>query len=477
MNKMRVMVAGANGYVGRHLIPVLLDNFLVSALVRKKDPKTELLGADYFIGDCEKAVGLEEAFNEAEIAYYLIHSLDTKNNFQAIEARCAKNFATAARKAGIKRIIYLSGLGHSQDKLSEHLASRHAVGEILRDAIADVVEFRASAVFGAGSTSYEMISFLVERLPLMILPKWVYKRTQPVSIIDAIYYLNQAADISKKLPTIIEIGGLDAVSYKEVMTAYAKKRGLKRIMIPVPFLSLNLSSLWLFLFTPLQARVGKNIILSLKNDTVVRSQEYRILFDHRPLNLSEMITQTLEDETREILSPQTEHLSRFNKAERFFGFRFGRYIIKRDFIEIEASPDAVFNILSAIGGENGWYYLNFLWRFRALLDRALGGPGFSHGKSIEPLAVGHFIDCWRIEEIKRPKRLLLASLMKMPGDAHLEFEIIPKNKGSLLYQTALFRPKGLIGSIYWKLLYPAHFLLFEGLLRAIKTRSEKKHNE
>lgn len=473
MKILRVAIAGANGYVGRHLIPQLLkENFTIAALVRKKDPHTEFHGVEYFVGDCETGEGLENFLRTAQIAYYLVHSLGNAQNFPEVEIRCAEHFCDAAKRAGVQRVIYLSGLGHEGDGLSEHLLSRHAVGEILRSKISDVVELRASAIFGAGSVSYEMISFLVERLPILLLPKWVFNKTQPISTSDAIYYLIAAADLSRDLPTIIEIGGAYPVSYKEMMAAYARRRGLKRILIRVPFLSLYLSSLWLHIFTPIQARTGRHIIASLKNNTIVSNQAYLKLFSHQVSNIDQMINQALNDETQEILSPQKDHLWRFDKAKRIFGCRFGRYIIKRDDIEIKAPAGKIFGCIAHIGGENGWYYLNFLWRWRAMLDRIFGGPGFSHGKSVLPLKSGHFIDCWVIEDIKVPERLLLDSLMKMPGDAHLEFELIRKNNTSLLYQTVFFRPKGLLGSFYWCILYPAHMILFKGLLNAIKSKSE-----
>jgi hypothetical protein len=243
-------------------------------------------------------------------------------------------------------------------------------------------------------------------------------------------------------------------------------------MLRVPFLTLSLSSLWLRLITPLQAHVGRNIIASLKNDTVVKDQSFLRLFEHRPSGLEEMIDEALNDETKEILSPQKDHLWRFDKAKRVFGHRFGRYIIKRDDIAINATPEIIFSVICDIGGSNGWYYLTFLWRFRAWLDRLVGGPGFGAGKSKMPLHIGSFIDCWVVEDINPSQRLLLSSLMKMPGDAHLEFEIV-KNDATLLYQTAFFRPKGLFGSFYWFLLYAPHIILFEGLLKAIKKKSEE----
>jgi len=475
MKALKIAIAGANGYVGRHLIPELLKSkHGVRALVRKKNLHTEFGEVRYIIGDCETGEGLDELLNKADVAYYLVHSLDSIKDIKSLEMHCAENFSEAAKKAGVRRVIYLSGLAQSQEALSVHLSSRHAVGEIFRKRLNDVVELRASAIFGAGSVSYEMISFLIERLPIVILPKWVFNKTQPVSLVDAIYYLSTSANLDLQLPSIIEIGGSDIVSYKDMMTIYAEKRNLRRLMIPVPFLSLTLSSLWLHLITPLQARIGRHIIESLKNNTVVKNHAYLKIFSHEPLSIHEMVNQALVDETQEILSPQKEHLWRFDKAKRMFGCRFGRYIIKRDDILINANPEKVFSIISELGGKNGWYYGNFLWRIRALLDRLVGGPGYSKGKSALPLKTGDYIDFWQVDEVKAPDRLLLNSVMKMPGDAHLEFELIgQKNNKTLLYQTAFFRPKGLFGSIYWFILYPIHILLFKGLLHAIKNKSNE----
>lgn len=474
MKKMSIAIAGANGYVGRHLIPELQKKAReIKALVRRSNPYTEITYAHYVKGDCETGEGLLQLLEHSDVAYYLVHSLE-KENFMNTEVRCAQNFIAAAEQSGVKRIIYLSGLIEKSPDISPHLLSRQKVGEIFHNSSIETIELRTSAIFGAGSTSYEIISSLVERLPIMTLPRWVFNRTQPISVADILFYLVAAADLTKQLPSIIEVGGRDVVSYREMMIYYAKVRGLKRLMIPVPFLSLNLSSWWLHLVTPVHAKVGRSLIASLKNNTVVNDQTYQELFHHRPMGIEAMIEHAIKEEQKELLSAQKGHLWQFDRAKRAFGHRFGRYIVRRDDIIINASTSKIFGTIENIGGKNGWYFFTILWKLRSVIDKVVGGPGFSLGKSSPPLKINDCIDCWYVENLVRDQLLLLKSAWKMPGDAHLEFELVPHGHQTLLYQTALFRPKGLFGSLYWYLLYPVHIFLFKGLLRAIKRKAESQ---
>lgn len=474
MKQNTVAVAGANGYVGRHLIPELFKKgWKIKALVRRENPYTTMPYAHYVKGDCETGEGLLQLLEHTDVAYYLVHSLEMEH-FLETEIRCARNFIKAAQEAGVKRIIYLSGLIEKSQDLSPHLLARKKVGEVFHNSPVETIELRTSAIFGAGSTSYEIISSLVERLPIMTLPRWVFNRTQPISVADILFYLVASADRARSLPSIIEVGGRNVVSYREMMICYAKARGLKRIMIPVPFLSLNLSSWWLHLITPVHAKVGRALIASIRNNTVVSDNTYRELFHHHPLGIEGMIEYAIMEEQKELLSPQKDHLWRFDRAKRVFGRRFGRYIVRRDDIIINASPKKVFQTIENIGGENGWYFCTILWKMRSALDKMIGGPGFSLGKSSLPLRIDDPIDCWYVENIVDDQLLLLRSAWKMPGDAHLEFELVAVGHQTLLYQTALFRPKGLFGSIYWYFLYPIHIFLFKGLLQAIKKKSEPK---
>jgi uncharacterized protein YbjT (DUF2867 family) len=474
MNPLKIAIAGANGYVGRHLIPELLFlNHTLTALVRKKNPHNEFPRVLYHYGDLATNEGIDDFLAGADVAYYLVHNLESKN-FSELELLCATNFLNAASRAKVKRIIYLSGLGESNNTLSQHLSSRQKVGELFRSSDIESIEFRSSAIVGAGSTSYEIISFLVERLPVMTLPKWVFNLTQPISIVDILYYLKETSNLERNFPQIIEIGGVDVVSYKDMMSLYAKKRKLKRLMVPVPFLSLNVSGLWLHLFTPVHAAVGRHLIASLRNNTKTTDQNFLTLFPHRPMNMEEMLDHAIVEEQKEILSPQIDHLWRFDRSKRIFGSRFGRYMVRRDDILIHSTMEKVFACIGDLGGKNGWYFFTILWKLRALIDSMVGGVGFSKGKSPPPLKKGDTIDCWIVEDLVPDQRLLLASLMKMPGDAHLEFELVKEDQAVLLYQTALFRPKGVFGAAYWYILYPIHIFLFKGLLRAIKRKSEPK---
>ncbi len=388
-----------------------------------------------------------------DTAYYLVHSMGSAESFEEQDRTAAQNFAAAAREAGVRRIIYLGGLGHSAEKLSAHLRSRHEVGEVLRSAGVPVVEFRASVVIGSGSLSFEMIRALVERLPVMIAPRWVSVAAQPIATSDLLSYLLAALDLPLTGNRIFEIGGSDQVSYGGLMKEYARQRGLRRFVISVPFLTPRLSSLWLGLVTPLYVRVGRKLIDSICHATVVEDQMALTQFKIRPCGYREAIAAAINTG----VNGDGRHL-----------------MIDSRTIHVAASPRDAFAPIRRIGGARGWYYANWLWQLRGLLDRLFGGVGLRHGRrDPDSLRVGDTVDFWRVEAIEPDRRLRLAAEMKLPGRARLEFEVTGDPTGSVIRQTATFDPKGVLGRAYWCSVFPLHQFVFGGMLRGIAFRGQR----
>lgn len=467
-----ILLTGATGYVGGRLLKILeRDGHRVRCLVRrpaymegKAAPNTEVVR-----GDLLKPETLQPAMKSIHTAYYLVHSMGDSETFEESERQGALNFAAAARASGVRRIIYLGGLGDPDENLSPHLRSRHTVGRILRDSGVETLEFRASIVIGSGSLSFEMVRDLVEKLPVMITPRWVSVPAQPIGVTDLLEYLRQGLTLEAEGSRVIEIGGEDRVSYGDLMREYARRRGLKRWMIPVPVLTPRLSSLWLGLVTPLYARVGRKLIDSICHPTVVRDDSAWRLFDIRPLGFRAALSQALRNEDRQFAATRwSDALSSGGTTRNWGGARFGKRLVDSRAVTVPLSPEAAFLPIRRIGGRNGWYYANFLWRVRGFIDLLLGGVGLRRGRRTpEQPAVGEALDWWRIEAYKPNRLLRLSAEMKAPGRAWLQFEVSPGDHGSTIRQTAIFDPVGLSGLAYWYLIYPLHSLVFAGMLRQI----------
>jgi hypothetical protein len=331
------------------------------------------------------------------------------------------------------------------------------------------IEFRASIIIGSGSLSFEMVRALVEKLPVMITPRWVRSRAQPMSIEDVIGYLTKALELDDDNSYVFEIGGADQVSYKGIMREYARQRGLRRIMIPVPVLTPRLSSLWLGLVTPIYSRVGRQLIEGVKNDTVVRDDRAMRVFDIRPRGIRQAIERALSNEEQEFAETRwPDALSSRGSPSTWGGERFGSRIVDSQTIALSQEPATAFAPIRRIGGETGWYYANWLWRLRGFADLLLGGAGMRRGRrSQESLAPGDTVDFWRVEAFEPDRLLRLVSEMKLPGRAWLQFEVEEDESGSVVRQTAIFDPVGLTGLIYWYGLYPIHRAVFKGMLRGI----------
>lgn len=409
----------------------------------------------------------------ADVAYYLAHSMDRDEaTFAERDRRAARNFAEAAVAAGVKRLVYLGGLGDDRIQLSPHLASRHEVGrELGRQGVA-VTEFRAAIIIGSGSTPFEILRHLTERLPLMITPRWVGTRCQPIGIGDVIDYLVGALD-HPEVVGIVEIGGPDVLSYGEMMLRYARQRGLRRLMIPVPVLTPRLSSYWVNLVSPIPAGIARALIEGLRNEVVVRDPEPARAFDIQPLDYAETLRLAIERTDRHGVEATwfDANAAQDGESSSTLKTREGMIIDRRS-ETVHAAPEKVFAELERVGGTAGWPYANVLWRLRGLADRALGGVGMRLARrDPDRLRIGDALDFWRVEEVRAPHLLRLFAEMKIPGRAWLQYEVFPAVGGCRLVQTAFFEPKGLPGLAYWYLLYPAHAVIFRGMVRALGTKA------
>ncbi|HEX8908212.1 MAG TPA: SDR family oxidoreductase [Anaeromyxobacteraceae bacterium] len=479
---MRVLVTGATGYIGGLLVPNLLEaGHAVRVLARAPgrvagrpwSAKVEVVR-----GDVLQPQTLAPALAGCDAAYYLVHSMGAPSSFHERDLAAAGHFATAAGAASLRRIVYLGGLGDDGAALSEHLASRHATGARLRGGAVPVTELRAAIVVGAGSVSFEMIRYLVERLPVMLCPRWVYQRVQPIAVRDVLAYLRAALESPRAEGQIVEIGGADVLSYRELMLGYAALRGLRRWLIPVPVLSPRLSSHWVHWMTPVPQGLARPLIEGLRSEVVVRGDLARRLFPAvAPLSYREALAEALGQLDRgEIETRWSDALATSQGDLAPVELTTDRgLLIERRQLAVAAPAAAVFRAFTGLGGARGWLYADWTWRLRGALDRLVGGVGLRRGRrDPDRLRVGDALDFWRVEEVDPPRLLRLRAEMKVPGRAWLQFEARPAGEGrAQLVQTAYFAPRGLAGHAYWYLLYPIHGLIFGHLARRLAARAEK----
>ena len=477
--KLEILLTGATGYVGGQLLRAFEEQGQrVRYLVRRPESikLKENSHSEVIAGDVLRKDSLSGAFDGIDTAYYLIHSMGSTAAFEHADRDAAQNFGEAARQAGVRRIIYLGGLGSGDAQLSSHLRSRQEVGELLRASGVPVIEFRASIIIGAGSFSFEIIRALVERLPVMIAPRWVATLAHPIAIQDVVSYLVMASKLPHGDSRIFEIGGADTVSYGEIMQEYARQRNLYRAIIPVPVLTPRLSSLWLSLVSPMHARMGRLLVEGLRNPTLVRDHAALSSFRVIPLGIEEAVANTLanEDSDFEQIS-WMDTLSSAPKVASWGGQRFGSRIVDSRTITVKQPPAVAFRPIRRIGGKTGWYYAHWLWEIRGLIDSLMGGVGLRRGrKHKDSINVGDTLDFWRVEIFEPDRRLRLFAEMKLPGRAWLDFEVTGSESSSIIRQTAVFDPLGLLGLLYWYALYPLHRLIFGGMLRAIKQQCTKQ---
>jgi uncharacterized protein YbjT (DUF2867 family) len=474
----QILLTGVSGYVAGRLLPRLEQRgFPVRCLARRPEflagrvgPSTEIVE-----GDVLREETLARALEGVHTAYYMVHSMGSASaeGFEAQDRRGAENFGRAACSAGVRRIVYLGGLGDEANDLSPHLRSRHEVGRILRASGVPVIELRASVVIGSGSLSFEMLRALVERLPVMVTPKWVRVRSQPIAIHDLLAYLEAALEVETEEGRIYEIGGSDCVSYGELMQEYARQRKLRRFMVPVPVLTPRLSSLWLGLVTPLYARVGRALIESICHETVVRDDRAQRDFAITPMGVREAIASALANEDLEFAETRwSDAISAGGTDPKVFagygGARVGRRLVDSRKLEVPHAAAEAFAPVRRIGGRTGWYAFDWLWQLRGFMDLLVGGVGMRRGRrDPDDLRVGDALDWWRVEQYEPGKLLRLKAEMRVPGRAWLEFEVEPTPHGSTIRQTAFFDPTGLAGLLYWYSVYPLHAAVFRGMLAGI----------
>lgn len=481
-----ILVTGATGYVGARLVTRLLaKGYRVRATGRslarlKKRPWANHPGVELLPADVSDATSIAKVCEGCAAAYYLVHSMmPGEGKFEEVDREAARNMARAAGEAGLSRLIYLGGLGEENPELSRHLRSRAEVAQILATGKTPVTILRAAMILGAGSASFEILRYLVDRLPVMITPKWVHTECQPIGIRNVLDYLVGCLETPATAGGTFDIGGPEVVTYRELMRIYAQEAGLpSRLVIPVPVLSPRLSSYWIHLVTPVHAEVARPLAEGLSNRVVCR--------DTRILELIPVERSTCREAIHGARGPRT---FRFLEAEQPPGwapwetYRYpddppwagGTFFRDTRQLSVRATPAEVWKQIEALGGRNGWYSADWLWSLRGTLDRLFGGIGMRRGnRKGEPLSRGMEVDFWRVVSVTPQRELRLLAEMKLPGEGVLSFRLRETDPGTTqLTQTAQFIPRGLGGMAYWALASPFHRFVFPGLIREIARRTGK----
>ena len=477
-----VAVTGATGYIGGRLVPLLLETgYPVRCLVREPErlaARPWRDAVDVREADVLAPEGLEASLRGCRTAFYLIHSMGaSERGFEDRDRLAARRFGEAAKRAGVRHIVYLGGLGEAGKDLSRHLASRQETGRELARAGVPVTEFRAAVIVGSGSLSFEMIRYLTERLPVMVTPRWVETRVQPIAVRDVLQYLVAAIARTPDGHQVVEIGGPDVLTYRELMLGYARARGLRRHLLPVPVLSPRLSSYWVNLVTPIPASIARPLVEGLTSEVVVRDPGPSMAYDVTPLPyraaLAVALDRTRQGSVATLWSDSVSAVPRGTPAPDRLHDTEGLLVDRRS-RSVGAPAEGTFAVLARQGGERGWYAYDGLWRLRGWLDRLQGGIGMRRGRrDPDRLLPGDPLDFWRVESVDAPHHLQLRAEMKLPGRAWLRYDVVRLDAFTCqLTQTALFEPHGLAGFLYWWTLYPFHRLMFPALLRAVAVRAE-----
>lgn len=476
---MKILLTGATGYIGKRLLPILIEQgHSVVCCVRDtqrfpsdgiyQHPNISLFQVDFL-----QDTAVSESIQDIDAAYYLIHSMSTgSSNFDTLEEISAHNFIGLVKQTSVRQIIYLGGITNEAN-LSRHLASRKNVEEILRNSGITLTTMRAGIIVGSGSASFEIMRDLVEKLPVMVTPKWLNTKSQPIAIGNVLEYLTGVLLNKETFNRSFDIGGTDVLTYKQMLLQFANVRALKRFIFTVPVMSPRISSYWLYFVTSTSYPLAINLVNSMKVEMIAKNNELEKMLGIIPIKYEEAVRRAFQQiEQNNVISSWKDSLISSDTDQSLFEHLHvptdGCFVDKRE-VEITTTVDAVIENIWSIGGERGWYYGDWLWVIRGFLDKLFGGVGLRRGRtnahSIHP---GDTLDFWRVLVADKEKiRLLLYAEMKLPGEAWLEFRIIKKNQSNFLQQTATFRSKGLLGRAYWYSVLPFHFFVFSGMANNI----------
>ncbi|MHA2027753.1 MAG: SDR family oxidoreductase [Candidatus Kariarchaeaceae archaeon] len=489
MSEKRILVIGGTGYVGTRLVQLLLEKgFKVRVTWRSFEkierklwfdhPNLEHMWADAF-----HRTSLKDACDGCSTAFYLIHCMfPDQDNYMVSDRIAAENFVYATDNSSVENIIYLGGLGGEVSNSSKHLKSRAEVGKILQTSTVPVTILKAAMIIGSGSTSFEILRYIVERLPIMITPKWIHSKSQPIAIRNVIEYLVQCIDNLEVAGKSFDIGGPEILTYKELMLTYAEEANLtKRFVISLPFNDpLQSSAYFLSYITPIDINLTKPLVEGLRNEVICTNGDIRMLISQNLLKPREAIRRSIS-EVKQVLLHEAFQFKGWTPPMEwsYFGdpvWSGGSILYNRCASVLKGDINKIWKTLSSIGGRNGWYHGNFLWRIRGYLDELVGGPGIRRGRNHKSkLLRGEILDCWRVTKISNPSELLLTSEMKLPGIASLYFKIRKLKKNQVIIeQIANFVPRGLGGHFYWKLVAPFHNYIFKGMVRGIAKKSNSE---
>ncbi len=480
MSQSKILLSGATGYIGGRLAPRLLERgYRLKCISRSReklisrpwarDERIEVVQCD--AGDAQ---GLAKAIHGCSAAYYLVHSMNAAGpGYRDRDRELAQIFGQVAAGAGVERIIYLGGLGETGEGLSEHLASRREVEKALGDAGVPVTVLRAAMIIGSGSASFEILRYLVERLPVMVTPRWVRTESQPIAVADVLHYLVAALETPETTGRTMDIGGPEICSYTDLMRELARTLGLRRRMIvPVPVLTPRLSSLWIHLVTPLGASIARPLAEGLRNRVVCRNDEARRLMPHDCVTIRQAMEAAVADHRSASVETAWSDAGVMPGDPTWAG---GTEFVDRHAAVAKAGQSAAWDAVRQLGGQRGYYGADWLWRLRGGMDRLVGGPGLRRGRrSSGSLRVGDALDFWRVTEIDPPRRLVLRAEMRLPGVATLSCETQPADEGGTrIVLTARFRPRGLMGIAYWCSVLPLHGVVFKGMVNGLAREAER----